>query len=162
MLQKEMSELAHVQDSAQLEQRQIAELRKDPSLDAGPGDPNQRLSKLTAITEDAELNLDHCFAETNKLEAVIKKVSRDIATLKKQLENLAEEKSNLTRWSKDNPGKAQVIVDGALLSGTSIIGKHSDYTVDELIRHARITEILFRSDEGGEERTTYQMNVGNF
>ncbi|MCG8685231.1 MAG: hypothetical protein MI892_10170, partial [Desulfobacterales bacterium] len=65
-------------------------------------------------------------------------------------------------WSKENPGKAQVVVEGAILAGNTIIGKHSDYTVDKMIRHARISEILFRTGEGADERTTYQMKVGNY
>jgi len=149
-LQKEITELAHVQDRAQLQQREAA--NQD-----GNGEWEQKLKGLKTIVEDAELNLDHCFEKSEALEGVIKKIDSDIVALNEKLNILAEERSNLTRWSKDNPGKAQVLVDGAILSGTTIIGKHCEYTVDKMIRHVRITEILFRSDEAGGERTRYQM-----
>jgi len=161
-LQKEITELAHLQDRAQLEQREINEQKKESALSGGQTDLEKRLGELKIIVEDAEKNLDFCFEKSEALEAVIKKADRDIENLRQEHGELVEEKNNLIRWSKENPGKAQVAVDGAILSGTTIIGKHSEYTVDEMIRHARITEVLFRSDEGDGERTTYQMKVGNY
>ncbi len=160
-LQKEITELAHVQDRAQLEQREINEQKKDPALSDGYQDAEKRLEELKSIVEDAEKHLDLCFEKSETLEAVIKKMDRDIEKLKQEHGGLIEERNNLVRWSKDNPGKAQVAVEGVILSGTTIIGKHSEYTVDKMIRHAKITEVLFRSDDGDGERTVYQMKVGN-
>ncbi len=75
---------------------------------------------------------------------------------------MIDERNNLIKWAKDNPGKSLVAVEGAILSGNVIIGKHSEYTVEKMVRHARISEILFKTDDGNGDRTTYQMKVGNF
>ncbi|MCG8683403.1 MAG: FapA family protein, partial [Desulfobacterales bacterium] len=142
-LQKEITELAHVQDRSQLEQREVEEQFKDASSEDMRDALTKRLDELKQSAQTAEENLDHCFERSEALETQIESLDRDISKLKSTQADMIEERGNLSKWSKENPGKAQVVVEGAILAGNTIIGKHSDYTVDKMIRHARISEILF-------------------
>ncbi len=161
-LQKEITELAHVQDRSQLEQREIEQKMADPAHAREKDQLNTTLAQLNARIEKAEKDLDHCFEKSEAVEGTIKKIDKEIAEMESKRDNLVDERNNLVKWSKDNPGKSLVAVEGAILSGNVIIGKHSEYTVDETVRHARISEILFKTGNGNGERTTYQMKVGNF
>lgn len=157
-LQKEISQLAHVQDRSQLE---LGEIRNQ--IKAESGDSRElaaKLEQLEAAAQEAENNIDRQFDKSDAMDALVKKIDRDISRLESEREVLAQERSNLSQWSKDNPGKAQVVVDGALLSGNKIMGKHSEFVVDTMIRHARVSEVLSQDDEEG--RTTYRMQVGNY
>ena len=162
LLQKEITELAHVQDRAQLEQREIDTQLNDPAAAADAEALKRRLKALLANVDEAENKLDHCFEKSEALESAMKKISRIIEKLQVQRDALVAERNNLSKWAKDNPGKAMVAVEGALLAGTQVIGKHSEYTAEKEIRHARISELLFKTEaeEGG--RTSYQMQVGNY
>lgn len=160
-LQKKITELAHLQDRSQLEQNEINQKLKSSSDPSEAAELKARMARLTAHIENAEENLDACFEKSEALEQQIKAVDTELSELKEQRNLLVEERNNLTRWAKDNPGKAVVAVEGAMLAGNVIIGKHSDFTVDKMIRHVRVTEVLFKSeDQGG--RSIYQMKVGNF
>ena len=161
-LQKEITELAHTQDRAQLEQRELEAQIKDPAHADEKDALGRKLAELNATADLSEQKLDQCFEKTEALEGAIRKVNRIVSGLKKQRDDLITERNNLTKWAKENPGKAMVAVEGAILSGTHIIGKHSDLVVDKMIRHARITELLFKSGEEGDMRTSYQMKVGNY
>ena len=161
-LQKEITELAHTQDRAQLEQREIETQMKDPAYAAEKDALGRKLAELVAAADASEQKLDQCFEKTEALEGAIKKINRVVEGLKKKRDDLVTERNNLTKWAKNNPGKAMVAVEGAILSGTHIFGKHSDYVVEKMIRHARITELLFKSDDEGEVRSSYQMKVGNY
>lgn len=161
-LQKKITELAHVQDRAQLEQRDVEQQMADPA-NAGEKDGlNTRFAQLKARFERAEHDLDDCFEQSESLEEAMKAIDEEINHVKTDRDNLVEERNNLAKWAKENPGKAQVSVEGAIRGGSVIIGKHSELTVNKTIRHARISEVLFQAGSGDSGRTVYQMKVGNF
>ncbi len=162
LLQKEITELAHVQDRAQLEQREIDTQLKQPGGAADEDALKRRLTELDSDVDETERKLDHCFEKSEAFESAMKKISRVIEKLQEQKEALVAERNNLSKWAKDNPGKAMVAVEGAILAGTQVIGKHSEYTVEKEIRHARISEMLYKTDTQDGERTSYQIKVGNY
>jgi len=160
LLQKQITELAHIQDRAQLERREIAPQIKGGA--AGADELKRRYAELASHVKKAEKKLDHCFEKAEALDETINKISRTIEKLKTQKEELVAERNNLNKWSKENPGKAVVAAEGAILSGTQVMGKHSEYTVEKDIRRARISEMLFKAGAEDKERTSYQMQVGNY
>jgi len=162
LLQKEITELAHVQDRAQLEQREIDTQLKNLGSAADEDALKRRLIELDGDVEDTEKKLDHCFEKSEAFESAMKKISRIIEQLHEQKESLVAERNNLSKWAKDNPGKAMVAVEGAILAGTQVIGKHSDYTVEKEIRHARLSEMLYKAETQDGERNSYQIKVGNY
>lgn len=161
-LQREITEFAHVQDRSQLEQRDIDAKRSDPANTDDKDELNRQLAELKSSAQQAELDLDHCFEKSEALEGVMAKIDRNIDQLIKKRDDLAAERGNLAKWAKDNPGKALVVCEGAILAGTTIIGKHSEYSVESLVRRSKIAEILFKSSGEDGERTVYQMKVNNF
>ncbi|WDP92219.1 MAG: DUF342 domain-containing protein [Desulfobacter sp.] len=161
-LQQDISKLAHVQDRSQLEQAEIRKQMNDPAGAAVRRELEKKLEALETSAREAEESIDRCFTKIDAADALIKKIDREIHRFETLLENLTEERNNLTRWSRDNPGKPQVLVEGALLSGNRIMGKHSDLTVDTMIRHARITEVLAQSDDESGGRPAYRMKVDNY
>ncbi|MCG8616865.1 MAG: FapA family protein, partial [Desulfobacterales bacterium] len=161
-LQKRITELAHVQDRSQLEQNEVTEELKTSSQATRTAELKARLTELDEQIETAEQDLDYCFEKSEALELQLQSIDKELAELENKREMLVEERSNLTRWAKENPGKAVVAVEGAILAGNNIVGKHSDLSVDKKIRHARITEVQFKSDAKDGGRLVYRMNVGNF
>ncbi len=163
-LQKQITELAHVQDRSQLEEKQInseiSSMENDAENAKIINESKKRIEQLKINAQEVEENLDRCFDKSEKVEETLEKENREIRALKKRRDNLLEEKNNLIAWSKNNPGKSVVIVEGAMLPETVIFGQHSEKRVTELIRHAKIMEVLCTSDDG-RSLNIYEMQVGN-
>ncbi|HGY12021.1 MAG TPA: DUF342 domain-containing protein, partial [Desulfobacterales bacterium] len=162
-LQKQITELAHVQDRSQLEEKQINSdislLQKESENAEKINELKKKIEQLKINAQNAEKNLDACFDKSEKIEDVMEKEDREIKALETKCENFLQEKTNLLKWAKSNPGKSVVIVDGAIMSGTVIMGQHSEKRVTELIRHAKIIEVLCTSEEG-KSLNIYEMQVG--
>ena len=160
--QKQITELAHVQDRSQLEVKQI---NSDISL-MQTGSENaekinilkEKMDQLEIKLQKTEKNLDTCFGKSKNIEELMGKIDGEIKVLETESKNLFQEKTNLISWAKSNPGKPVVTVDGEILSGTLIIGKHCEKRVTEVIRHARIVEALCTSEDG-QSRNIYEMRV---
>ncbi|RLC20706.1 MAG: DUF342 domain-containing protein [Deltaproteobacteria bacterium] len=162
-LQKQITELAHVQDRSQLEEKQINSdislLQKESENAEKINELKKKIEQLKINAQNAEKNLDACFDKSEKIEDVMEKEDREIKALETKCEDFLQEKTNLLKWAKSNPGKSVVIVDGAIMSGTVIMGQHSEKRVTELIRHAKIIEVLCTSEEG-KSLNIYEMQVG--
>ncbi len=163
-LQKQITELAHIQDRSQLEEKElvslIASMEKDGGKLSDINDAKRKIEELKTNAKKAEANLDKCFDESEKIEEQIEKQDKEIDNIEKRREEFLEERNNLITWSKDNPGKPVVIVDGVIMPGTVIMGRHSEKRVNEMIRHSRIQEVLCTSGDG-RSLNIYEMQVGN-
>jgi len=163
-LQKQITELAHVQDRSQLEEKQInSEISLMENNAANAENINElkkKIQQLKINAQEAEENLDLCFDKSEKVEEIMENENNKINALEKRRDNFLEEKTNLIVWAKDNPGKSVVIVEGAMLPETVIFGQHSEKRVTELIRNTKIMEVLCTSDEG-RSLNIYEMKVGN-
>ncbi len=163
-LQKQITELAHVQDRSQLEEKQInSEISLMENNAANAENINElkkKIQQLKINAQEAEENLDLCFDKSEKVEEIMENENKKINALEKRRDNFLEEKTNLIVWAKDNPGKSVVIVEGAMLPETVIFGQHSEKRVTELIRNTKIMEVLCTSDEG-RSLNIYEMKVGN-
>ncbi len=163
-LQKQITELAHVQDRSQLEEKElnstISSMDENASDQEKVAQLKQKIIVLNENAKKAEVTLDGCFDKSEKIEEIVEKCDGDIETLKQRHNDFVEERANLIQWSKDNPGKPVVIVEGAIMPETVIVGKHSEKRVSELIRHARVSEVLVTSEDGS-DLNIYEMQVGN-
>ncbi len=161
-LQKQITALAHIQDRSQLEQKEIASTIASLNINGETSPPikdlEEKIQELKLQAQDAEQSLDENFDKCEKIEDMIQARDRKIQALETTRDDLLAERNNLIAWSKDNPGKPVVIVTGAVLPETHIRGRHSEMRVGELIRHARITEILCTSDDG-QSLNVYEMRV---
>ncbi|MBU2430483.1 MAG: DUF342 domain-containing protein, partial [Proteobacteria bacterium] len=164
-LQKQITELAHVQDRSQLEEKdlnsQISSMGETSADQSQIAELKEKIAQLNENAKTAEAHLDECFEKTEEIEEIVAKYDEDIKTLEQRLADYTEERANLSQWSTENPGKPVVIVDGAILAETVIIGKHSEKRVTETIRHAKVSEVRVSSSEDGRNLDIYEMQVGN-
>lgn len=163
-LQKQITDLAHVQDRSQLEEKEISS--KITSIQEAGGSPleidelNSRMDQLKVQAKAAEQNLDACFEKTEEIENRVEGQTRKIAVLNTQIDDLLEEKKNLLAMAAENPGKAEVIVAGAVLPETIIRGMHCEKRISELTRHVRFFESLCKSEDG-KNLNIYEIQAGN-
>ena len=160
-LQKQITELAHIQDRSQLEQKElnskISTLGKDAETIK---ELQKRIEQLQLNAKKAEESLDVCFEQSDKIEALMADEDREIEAIGKKRADFIEERNNLIKWAKDNPGKPVVICEGMVMSETLIKGKHSEKRLSEMVRHSRIAEVLCTSDQG-QSLNVYEIRIGN-
>ncbi len=163
-LQKQITDLAHVQDRSQLEEREINS--KISALEESGGSTEQinelkqQVDQLKVSAQKAEQDLESCFDNSEKIEELVEEEDKKIDVIDQQCDHLVEEKNNLIEWAKDNPGKAEVIVKGAITTETLIRGKHCEKRVTEITRHARFSEALCTSEDG-KSLNIYEIQMGN-
>ncbi len=163
-LQKQITELAHVQDRSQLEikeiQSQITAKENDSADTVVINELKEKISSLNKNAKKAEENLDTCFDKTEEIEVQLDKENKEIESLEQRKDDFMEERANLIQWAKDNPGKPVVICEGAIMPETVIKGKHSEKRITELTRHSRVSEMLVTSEDG-QVLNIYEMQVGS-
>ncbi len=164
-LQKKITELAHVQDRAQLEHKEISSKMaaletEDPSTGA-LDKLQQEMEELKEKAKNAEEDLDRCFADGEVIEDKLEQGKKDLENIKEKIEELANERENVIKWSKENPGNPVVAVSGALMAETVVKGNHCEKRFLEVVRHSKIVESLMRSDQG-QGMNIYEMQVRNF
>ena len=74
-------------------------------------------------------------------------------------EILADEKKNIVCWSQHTPGRARVVVEENIVSGTIIMGLHSTLVPETELCHVRVTERPVQSEDGDPPQIFYQMQV---
>ncbi len=163
-LQKQITELAHVQDRSQLEEKElnskIDSIEQNADTLEKINELKERIQQLQENAQKAEESLDHCFDKSEEIEEAVEKCDKEIKKFELKRDDLLEERANLIQWSKDNPGKPVVIAEGAIMPETVIKGKHSEKRINEVIRRARVLEVLINSEEG-QNLNVYEMQVGN-
>ncbi len=163
-LQKQITTLAHVQDRSQLEEKEaqsrLSELKNNGGDLIAIEEIKQKIDQLKSNAAKAEENLDTCFDETEKIEEILENEETHLKGLEKRMADFQDERNNLIQWSKDNPGNPVVIVEGTIMSETHIRGMHCDTRITEMMRHARISEVMCRSEDGS-SLDIYEMQIGN-
>ena len=163
-LQKQITELAHIQDRAQLEEKEInskiALIERNAKNIESIKKMKIQIEHMQADALNAETKLDVCFNESEKIEEVIEKEDKEIKPLKTIRRDLLTEKANLIKLTKENPGQSIVNVAGTIMNGTVITGLHSEKRISEEIRHSKVVETLCVSDEG-KSLNVYEMQVKN-
>nr|WP_320013885.1 FapA family protein [uncultured Desulfobacter sp.] len=159
-IKKKMAELDQVKEKIQV---QCREIESRPELP--PGDReylDEGLTGLRKRLKAAETKIKLYTAKIKDLAKQAAKIDQQISEPVASKKALADEKKNLIRWSEHTPGKARVIVDGEMMSGTALMGLHSRFVSDTQLYHVRITERPVKSDDGEDSRVFYQMQVDDF
>lgn len=160
-LQKQITEFAHIQDRSQLEQKElnskISTLENDTEA---VHELQKKIEQLQLAAKKAEESLDLCFDKSDKIEAAMANEDREIKAIETRRSDLIDERNNLIKWAKENPGKPVVICEGMVMPETLIKGKHTEKRVTEMLRHSRISEVLCTSDQG-KSLNIYEMQIGN-
>ena len=158
-IKKQMTELERVKE------RLLVKCRKIESRRArSPGDRESLHSHLTGLKKNlkaAETKMQMCAAQIKDLVKQAAKVDRQFSGPAASQKGLADEKKNLLRWSEHTPGKARVVVDGEIVSGTVFVGLHSRFVPDTELCHVRITERPVKCEDQEQSEVIYQMQVDN-
>ncbi len=156
-IKKQMTELERVKE------RLLVKCRKIESRRArSPGDRESLHSHLTGLKKNlkaAETKMQMCAAQIKDLVKQAAKVDRQFSGPAASQKGLADEKKNLLRWSEHTPGKARVVVDGEIVSGTVFVGLHSRFVPDTELCHVRITERPVKCEDQEQSEVIYQMQV---
>ncbi|NDY72153.1 DUF342 domain-containing protein [Desulfobacter hydrogenophilus] len=159
-LKKQMTELDLGRDRILVKYREIESRSELP-----PGGRESLDSRLTGLRKNlkaAEKKMQMCAAKIKDFIKQAAKINQHIFEPAASKKALADEKKNLIRWSEHTPGKARVVVDGEIVSGTVIKGLHSTFVPETELCHVRITERPVKSDDGENSQIFYQMQVDDF
>jgi len=163
-LENQITELAHVQDRAQLEEKNISSkiilLEKDGTDTQAIDGHKKKIDLLKMDAQKAEEDLNTCFEKSDEIEKIMENQEKEINDLEKTQDDLMTEESNLLAWAKDNPGKPVVIAQGSIFSGTIIKGLHCEKRIGELISYTKIMEIQFTCEDGLKQNI-YEMQIGS-
>lgn len=159
-IQKMITQLAHVQDRSQIEQREIQAKMTGLTDEGGLAELNLQFTQLQVNAQAAEKNLDQCFEKSEAIEEAMERIDKDIAFLNGKIEGLGLEKYNIVQWANENPGKAVVVAEGEIQPETIVSGRHSEMVVRQLLRRTKIMEVVLRESES-ENRNTYEMQIKN-
>ncbi|MFO7913008.1 MAG: FapA family protein [Desulfotignum sp.] len=162
-LQKHITKLAHIQDRSQLDQerlnKEIKNLQSRPDKTDAIAELGQQIVQLEENAKNAEKQLDESFEKSESIESAIEGIENQMEVLNTRLMDLLEEKRNLTTWSMENPGNPVVRLEGSIQPGTIIKGKQSEMVVKDLIRRAKIMEVLKAGSD--EAHQIYELQVTN-
>lgn len=160
-LQKQIADLAHVQDRSQLEQKELNSKISTLGNDTEAiHDLQKKIEQFQLAAKKAEASLDTCFDQSDTIEAAMAKEDREIEAIEVRRTDLIDERNNLIKWAKENPGKPVVTCEGVIMPETLIKGKHTEKRITEMLRYSKISEVLCTSDQG-KNLTIYEMQVGN-
>ncbi len=163
-VQKQISELARIQNRVQLEIREdnakIAQIEETSANIETIQQLKNRIQSLQRAALEAGKKLNTCFDKSEEIEEQIKEVDKNIKSLEQSKKNLSLERVNFIQLSKDSPGQPVVTVNGRIVTGTVIEGRHCKKRITEIMRNVKIEEVLCKFD-GGENLNVYQMQVKN-
>ena len=160
--QKKTTKLAHIQDTSISAQRatiaDIASLNQFKDQEK-LNDMRAKLQMLKRDAATAEEDLNSCFEKVEIIEENLKALDSTISTHKGELSNLILEQENLAKWSKANPGVALVDVSQELMAGTKVLGCHSELTIKEHLKRAKIRELLTTKPGDDQDKGWWSMQV---
>ena len=156
-LQEKITQLAHVQDRCQLELSQARSQGGDKKGLAAI------IRKLEAEVSNAEGTLERYFDTMESLDNSLKQLEALWRQHTQGMDELNQERLNLTQWSREPPGDPKVMVSGMIHSGTLVKGRHSSLMVDQDLRYSRIVEMEITDEgEAQSETASYRMGVKRY
>ncbi len=163
-VQQAITEYAHIQDRAQLNQREVSDrlstIEADPEKADDAKTLKEAMKKLTADAHEAEVKLDESFDVSEKLETSIDQLNRKVDIEQQKIDDLGVERKNLIKLMKSSPANPVVEVINAMMPGTAVIGKHSEKRLTEMIRNANIREMPVKMEDGS-DMGMYEIRVMN-
>ena len=164
-VQKQITELAQTQDRAQLDeqkvQAEIAELEKGGAGGPEAGALKKKSQELFEAADKAEQGLDECFDKSEEIEDLVDQENARIQQIEKKIADARQERDTLIQWAKDHPGLPIIVAQGGVTAGTLLKGLHSEVRLSEMVRHAKIREVMTTStDEDNKTTRIYEIQIG--
>ena len=104
-IQKKITEYAHIQDRAQLEEKElnskIATMGKNADKRLSVEEMHNDINLLQESAKNAEKTLNICFNKSENLDVLIAKEDDKLQSLEKKYQDLLAERDNLLQWAKE-------------------------------------------------------------
>lgn len=145
-LQEKTTNLAHLQDRAQVEIRDLDTRAAELTAQGKAADAaalSQRRQELKQQSLEAEKELSSCFDAGDRNELRQRRMINGMEKQKQLLEALTTEYNSLADWQKKNPGTVSMDVKGTLMAGTTVAGRHTEKVMEQTISRTTIKELKF-------------------
>jgi len=158
-LDKEIGELAQVQDRAMVEQRTFKEEMGEPEK----GNNTEQLAQSQMAIKDldskmsqTEKNLEELFNKQDQITEKITGFQNEIKNSEQEIKELQDEIEALSEWSRQEKGRPSVKVYRTIFSHTTIRGLHSSGTLKKNMSYVSIRETEVSDPDSG---VKWKMNV---
>ncbi len=143
------SELAIIMEKLknfdQSRQRTLSLINEMKRTDAGKN--KAEIGLFQKSLAEADVKIHDLNDEKAVLEVHLRKAIHDIAVCTEDVKNSVKEKFTLKRLNQANSPKAILDVEGKILAGTRVCGRHSSIILKENLSHTRFIEINNRNDD---------------
>lgn len=160
--QENASRLAHIEENSMAMQKetltQIASLNPVKNQDE-LNLMRTRLQTLKQEASEAQEALSLGFETVERVTEERKILLKTLSAQMEQLEDLIQELINLKKWTRENPGIAQVDVTGSLMAKTSIMGHHAELKVKRDLQRTTIREIMLTSPGKDQTQDKWEMQI---
>ncbi len=149
----EIAEIAQVQDSSQVELRQLKEQREalvDQGMEDFIDDVDQQIAEVSERAAEAERKVNAMFERQDAIAASLPELEQQIATLEEENQQAAEEIEALEQQMEEEQGDAFVKVSGTMHPLTTIVTAHTKVKTKHEMKKLTIREAV-RHNEAGDE-----------
>lgn len=129
-------------------------------MKAKSGGADSKIDLFQKSLDEADKKIHDLQDQKALLETKQKKIIADIAACADAVKTSVKEKFTLKRLNQANPPKPILDVEGKVLSGTKISGRHANLILNQTLTRSRIME-MNNTGEDGNPRKGWEMIISN-
>jgi hypothetical protein len=129
-----------VEEIVQLHERSLKIVHELDRLQAVEG-RTEAFLKLEGVLND-------CFTGIERQEIARDEADQEISDLLERLDDLSYEKENFKEWSRINPPKSVMVVEGGLYPGVTVYGLHAKKIFKDKVTKTKICEFAEQDTSG--------------
>ena len=155
----EISEMAQMQDSAMVNQRNLQEKIKESKRannQAQLAKAEEIIKKLDSEIKKREGSLENLFKKQDQIKEKVSDFQQKIKDSETEIQGLNDEIARITEWSKNDKGLPEVKVHGKIFQDATIKGIYSSLTLPESHENILIKE---RKTIGSDETFDWKMKI---
>lgn len=149
-LHKKISEFAQAQDRAKMLENELLQKMKTAE-DRKAEDEIKKImlviEKVREKSQEIGNKIGEIFSEQERILEDISASMTKIETEITFIEKIGKEKSDVSEWSKKEPGNPVIVVRGEIFGGTKLFGPHSLMTLGETEKNVMVKEVQYGESE---------------
>ncbi len=122
-------------------------------------DLKNKLDSLLSKDNKINIKLESSFDKIDAMETTMTDVDNSLFDIQQSIDDLTNEKKNLSEWSAVNQGNTTVKTTGIIFPGTIIQGLHSEKQIENKVINTKIKELGYKSDDGKKGNHLYQIVI---
>ncbi|RJP81686.1 MAG: DUF342 domain-containing protein [Desulfobacteraceae bacterium] len=149
-LHVKISEFAQAQDRAKMLENALSQKMKTAEAQKAEDERKKIMlvmEKVREKSQDIGNKIGEIFSEQERILEEISASMTKIETEITLIEKIGKEKSDVSEWSKKEPGNPVVVVRGEIYGGTKLFGPHALMTLDETEKNVMIKEVQYGESE---------------